>query len=385
MIALRRGMLVRRSRMVTLLWAVTMTVAAIGTGLMIVNWNGGESFLPHSLISFGFASVGALIMLKRPHRIGTLFLAFGAFAAVVGFLFQACPVGDVTGPIESLCGDESRIGLLLWPAGYLLFGCLFLFFPSGTLPSPRWRPMAGLFIGAWSVLAIGSFVVGERWMEEHLGFLTAVAVWSLAAVAVSPLFRIRKADAVERQQLRWLGYVIAVTLLLIAIGVVLDLSGHQAPLNVVTVFIFANAVIGVPAAITVAILRYRLYDIDVIVNRTLVYALLTVASAAIYLGGVVVLQRLLDPFTAESDLAIAGSTLAVAALFRPMRSRMQSFIDHRFYRRKYDAAATLQGFSAHLRDQVDLDSLSRQLVAVVGATVQPAHASLWLRTEGEGL
>ena len=368
-----------RSRKVLLVWGTTMTLAALGTLLMIVNWSGGESFVPHSLVSFGFASVGALIMLKRPHRIGTLFLAFGAFTSCIGFMFQICPaVGGGAGAAEALCGDESRIGAMLWPASYLLFGCLFLLFPTGTLPSRRWRPIAVVFLGSWSLLAVGGLVVGDRAVEEHLGFLPAVAVWALAIVALTPIFRIRKADPVERQQLRWLGYVIGLTLLLIVVGVGFDLAGHQGTLNVLTFFIFLNAVVGVPAAITVAILRYRLYDIDVIVNRTLVYVGLTVGLAAAYLGSVVILQRLLAPVTAESDIAVAGSTLAVAALFRPMRERMQSFIDHRFYRRKYNATEALQRFSTQLRDQVDLESLKRELVSTVGSTMHPAHASVLL-------
>lgn len=372
-----------RSRRILVIWGATMAFAATGVALMVRNWSGGEGFIPHSVISFGFASVGALIMVKRPHRIGALFLAFGAFTACIGFLFQICPaIEQGTGAVEAVCGDESRLGPMLWPASYLLFGCLFLFFPSGTLPSPRWRPMAFLFLGSWFVLAVGNLVLGERWMEDRLGFIIPVAVWSLAIVALSPLFRLRKAAPVERQQLRWLGYVISVTLLLIAVGVGFDLAGHQETLDALTFFIFLNAVVGVPAAITVAILRYRLYDIDVIVNRTLVYAGLTAGLAGAYLGSVVILQRLLAPVAAESDVAVAGSTLAVAALFRPMRSRMQSFIDHRFYRRKYDAGETLQGFSARLRDEVDLDSLAEQLVAVVSATMQPSHASLWLRSSG---
>ena len=368
----------KRSRRVFLIWAATMTFAAAGTLLMVLNWSGGENFIPHSLVSFGFASVGALILLKRPHRIGTLFLAFGVLTASIGFMFQMCPGVEDAGRFEAFCGDESRLGSMLWPAGYLVFGCLFLYFPSGTLPSPRWRPVAWLFLGSWSLLAVGNLVAGDVWVEEHLGFLPAVAVWALTAVAVSPIFRIRKADPVERQQLRWLGYVIGLTLLLIAVGVVLDLAGQQDPLNVLTFFIFVNASVGVPGAITVAILRYRLYDIDVIVNRTLVYVGLTAGLAAAYLGSVVVLQRLLAPVTADSDIAVAGSTLAVAALFRPMRARLQTFIDHRFYRRKYDAAEALERFSTQLRDQVDLESLKRELVLTVGSTMHPAHASVLL-------
>ena len=147
-------------------------------------------------------------------------------------------------------------------------------------------------------------------------------------------------------------------------------------------FLWVLSVSSIPLSAAIAILKYRLYDIDVIVNRTLVYGVLSAMLLGLYLGGVFVLQRLLGPLTRNSDIAIAASTLAVAALFRPLRSRVQAFIDHRFYRRKYDAVQTLNGFSARLREQVDLDALSGELVGVVQSTMQPAHTSLWLkRTE----
>lgn len=371
-----------RSRVVLGIWAVAIAVAVAGVFLMATDWREGAAFTPHSIVSLGFATVGALIMTRRPHRIGALFLTFGVFAAFTGLLFQLCGA-DHQGsqePAGFCSADAGRLGPTLWPASYLFFGSLFLLFPTGHLPSPRWRPIAWVFTASWGGIAIGNLIAGD-WVDEHVGFLIPLAVAAMAVVATAPLFRIRRADAIERQQLRWLGYVIALSLLLVALGIPLDLAGRQEVLDVVNVLLFANVAIGIPAAITIAILRYRLYEIDLIVNRTLVYALLTAALAAAYLGSVFVLQTLLGPVTADSDIAVAGSTLAVAALFRPLRSRVQSFIDHRFYRRKYDAVETLQGFSSHLRDQVDLTALSRELVAVVGTTMQPAHASLWLRRQ----
>lgn len=376
--------MVKRTQRVALLWSAIVVIGVGGLVLMLTNPAGLEdSFTPHSLISLGFASVGALIILRRPHRVGTLFLAFGTLTAVTGFLFQACPdaSGDTAG-LGALCGDDGRIGMLLWPAGYLFLGGLFLLFPTGSLPSTRWRPVAAAFVATWTGLGVLSFLFGDRWVEQHAGYLNVTAVYLLVAAAASPLFRMRKASAVERQQLRWVGFVIVVTFVLIGVGIALDLAGRQVLLNVVTGLIFANAVVGIPVAITIAILRYRLYDIDLIVNRTLVYVLLTAALAGAYLGSVVILQRVLAPITADSDLAVAGSTLAVAALFRPLRSRVQSFIDQRFYRRKYDAAETLASFSSQLRDQVDLAALSGELVSVVAATMQPSHTSLWLRSHG---
>jgi len=375
---------VTRSRLVLAAWALTMATGVAGLVLMAGHWQGGDAFTPHSLVSLGFATVGALIMVRRPHRIGTLFMGFGIFAAIFGLLLQTCAlVEQGAAAAGGVCADDSRLAPLLWPMSYLFFGSLFLVFPSGKLPSRRWWPITLLFFGSWSSAAVGGLVMGDKWFEEHFGFVIPIAVWSLAVVALAPLFRIRRADPIERQQLRILAYVIGLTLLLIGIGIPLDIAGQQDALNILNLLIFTNVVLGIPGAIAIAILRYRLYDIDVIVNRTLVYAGLTAILALSYLGIVVLLQRLLDPFTAESDLAIAGSTLAVAALFRPVRERVQMFIDHRFYRRKYDAGETLQGFSARLRDEVDLDSLAEQLVGVVSATMQPSHASLWLRSTGE--
>ncbi|HJR44053.1 MAG TPA: hypothetical protein VJ927_00450 [Actinomycetota bacterium] len=370
-----------RSRWVLIAWGVIITIGVAGLILTAVDWDDGQSFTPHSLTSLGFASVGALIMVRRPHRIGALFLCFGAFAALTGALLQTCRVLEEQG-IDGgvMCGDGSRLGSLLWPVSYLFFGSLFLVFPTGRLPSRRWVPLSAIFFGSWGTAAVGSFLMGDVWIEEHLGYVIPVAVWSLAGVALAPLFRIRKADPTERQQLRWLGYVIALGLLLLALIVAADLAGQRSLMDALTLAVLVNVVVGVPAAITIAILRYRLYEIDAIVNRTLVYVLLSAGLVTAYLGCVVVLQQLLGPVTADSDVAVAGSTLAVAAMFRPLRSRVQSFIDHRFYRRKYDAAATLGAFSARLRDEVDLESLRMELVGVVAETMQPAHASVWLRS-----
>lgn len=372
----------RRVRLIAI-WTITILVAFAGLALMLVNSSrGGDSFTPHSPVSLGYATVGILILMRRSHRIGAMFLGFGAFTSVTGFLIQGCAAFDPTGSTVSICGDGSRVASLLWPVSYLFFGSLFLFFPSGHLPSRRWLPLAIVFFGSWGSAAVGGLLMGSRWTEQTLGFVIPVAVWSLAAVAVSPIFRFRRADTVERLQLRWLSSVIALSLVLLAVGAGLDLAGQDPLTEAIFLIVLANALVGVPAAITVAILRYRLYDIDVIVNRALVYVLLSGGIAVAYLASVVVLQRVLSPVTADSDIAVAGSTLAAAALFRPMRSHLQTFIDHRFYRRRYDAVKTVEAFASRLRDEIDLRSLGHELKLVVSDTMQPAHVSLWLRSEG---
>jgi hypothetical protein len=203
-------------------------------------------------------------------------------------------------------------------------------------------------------------------------------VAGLGAV-ISLLVRFRRAREEERQQIKWFASAAALTLLWIIVFGQSTLRGLPEAMVALSSLLVIPSI---PIATGVAILRYRLYDIDVIINRTLVYGSLTVILVGLYFGGIVVLQRVFVLLTGErSTLAVVTSTLLIAALFNPLRRRIQGFIDRRFYRRKYDAAKTLEAFSAKLRDETDLDALSGDLVGVVRETMQPAHVSLWLRPD----
>jgi hypothetical protein len=277
--------------------------------------------------------------------------------------------------------------VLIWVscAGFVL-----LLTPTGSLPSPRWRWWARLAAAAPVVMVLGSIVQPDPLAPDYHGNPLAVpalarvlavpAVAGAAVVMVSVLVgagslvvRFRRARGTERQQLRWLAYAAALAagLLLVALVAAFLLANDN--------LVFMSLALGMallPLATGAAILRYRLYDIDRIVSRTVAYGLLTVLLGGGYAGVVLGLGQLLGR---QSSLAVAGATLAVAAVFQPTRRHIQALVDRRFNRRRYDAARTIAAFSARLRQQVDLDSLTAELLAVVDQTIQPSQASLWLR------
>ncbi|HJQ29204.1 MAG TPA: hypothetical protein VJ827_07665 [Rubrobacter sp.] len=204
------------------------------------------------------------------------------------------------------------------------------------------------------------------------------------AVASSLLVRLRRAGGVERQQIKWFAYGAGATISGLILAYVIPNSIDAPPwFERVGFAVLIVTTAAVPISIGIAILRYRLYDIDRIINRTLVYGSLTIVLIAVYFGGIVLLQRVLLALTGQqSTLAVVASTLAIAAVFNPLRRRVQDFVDRRFYRRKYDAAKTLATFNSRLRQETDLDSLSDEVLGVVRETIQPEHASLWLRPHG---
>ena len=268
-----------------------------------------------------------------------------------------------------------------------------MWFPDGRPPSPRWRPVAWCAaIGLIGLLAgytlepgpiddfpqiTNPYGVDSPILETVAVAGAILASASMVASAVSLIVRMRRADRMEHQQIKWLAY--GGTLVVgsvFASGVIFIWSPN------VSLAVVAVGLLAVPIFTGVAITRYRLYEIDIVINRTLVYGVLTAALVGVYFGGVATLQALFRAFTGQEQqpqLAIVVSTLAIAALFDPLRRRIQSFIDRRFYRRKYDAAKTLAAYGSRLREETDLDSLRDDVLGVVRETMQPEHASLWLR------
>jgi hypothetical protein len=269
--------------------------------------------------------------------------------------------------------------------------------PTGRLPSRRWRPVVGLAIGGFvAVFVTAAFAPGpmqDLTGDNPLGVEVGVDLWNplravgtaalLMAIAgsiLSLVVRYRAAHTVERQQIKWLMYAGAFVAAGLCALVVLTIARgpSTAPYEEL---ITAVALATMPVATGIAILRHRLFDIDVVVNRTLVYGGLTVSLGAAYVGSVLLLQLVLSPLTVDSGLAVAVSTLTVAALFRPVRSRIQAGVDRRFFRRKYDAARTLEAFGVRLRHELDLQALAADLRTVVHDTMQPTQVTLWLRTD----
>ncbi len=360
-----------------------------------------------------FPIVGALIASGRPRNpIGWICLAEGLLWAFLGMiesygLYGVSRPGSLPFPVAVYA-----LGEWLWvPTVGLLGIYMVLLFPDGRLPSNRWRPLAWLsgaaivFGSAGSGLTPGTIadfggvrnpygLEGQPWVEGAANAALLVFLGCILASVASLVLRYRRSLGEGRQQIKWIafaasvvgfGFVGAMVSGLVALAFAPERwSGANTPplwfdvLFSVVLLSFG----GVPIAVGVALLRYRLYDIDVLINRALVYASLTTVLVLLYVGGVVSLQYTVRAITGqESRLAIVASTLLIAALFNPLRRRVQGVVDRRFYRRKYDAAKTMEAFNSRLREETDLEALSEDLVGVATRTVQPAHASLWLRPE----
>ena len=368
------------------------------------------SFVPF----LAFPIVGTLVASKHPRNpIGWICLADGLLWMLLSMtdsysIYGLAKPGSVPFPVAiGTIGNQ-----WLWvPTVGLLGIYLLLLFPNGRLPSRRWRLLAWL---SGVVLLLESLAEGLApgplenqggvpnpfgleglpWLADAALVLLPLLPLCILASAVSLVLRYRRSGGEQREQIKWITFAASVAGLLYLIAIVSPfifapeiLSGGDnlgsPPLWVELLFSVAVlSFAGVPVAIGFAVLRYRLYDIDLIINRALVYGSLTALLALVYLVGVLTAQAIFRTLTGEeSQLAVVASTLVIAALFNPLRRHIQSFIDRRFYRRKYDAAKTLEAFSTKLRDETDLDALCGDLTSVVGETMQPAHVSLWLRPD----
>ena len=365
-------------------------------------------------VSFlAFPVVGALISSRRPRNpIGWICLSAGLFWMLIIFSGDYSAYGvAVPGSVPFPVTVNALLYAWLWVPTVGLIGIyLILLFPDGKLPSRRWRPLAWLSGVVIAVESVAVFVTpgpleglggarnpfgleGYLWLEV-LGWIVLLLLpLCMVASAVSLVLRFRISGAEMRQQIKWLAFAASfmgfMYLLIMSVGFVVWLvsaPGTYSDLGTETWWgailedVMLLSFAAVPVAIGVAILRYRLYDIDVVINRTLVYGSLTATLVLLYAGSVVSLQYVFRALTGgESQLAIVASTLVIAALFNPLRRRVQNFIDRRLYRRKYDAQKTLSGFSKTLREETDLEALNGELLSVVRETMQPEHVSLWLR------
>jgi hypothetical protein len=336
------------------------------------------------VIGWIFGAAGVLL--------GASDLAF-QYADRALFITTTRPVGAATAAwVQNAC---------LSPC-FGLLGLALLLFPDGRVPSSRWRPALWLGVAAVGTNLFAGAVLAGPLVEPFetvrnplgvaafAGALNALNGFSFVAMlagvglaALATVLRLRRSRGLEREQLKWIAYAGAVTGGLMVLTFALYFAGFNADAGLAGAVVAVNFAI-FPLAAGAAILRHRLYDIDVVINRTMVYGALTATLGTVYLSTVLVLQQALGWLTHDSGLAVAASTLGVAALFRPALTLIQSLVDRRFYRRRYDARRTLEAFAARLRDEIDLGALDSELSTVVQQTLQPAHVSLWLRDPDRG-
>ena len=406
-------------------FALAVTMLAVAMGFAIADWGrcadhwraasaaadetcrillgrndlgGAAEGLGFGLMGLLFAGLGGVLGSRRPDNvIGWLFLVTGLMFIGNGFTtaYSVHAAEDPAVPFGTAAVVIAEV--LAGPVIFAPFVAFFLLFPDGRLLSPRWRIVVWALIfsvlvqtldlalhpGPLRLAPLATNPLGVAWLTDAVrvpvqttGF--ALMVLCLVASVVSVVLRFRRSRGVERQQMKWFTTSSAF------VGVTLTL----APLFWATPALeplwgplFILAIGSVPVTATIAILKYHLYDLGVLVNRALVYGALTALLGLIYVGLVFALQQLLSGVGGSSDVAVAVSTLTVAALFRPLRSRLQGFIDRRFYRRKYNARHTVEDFSTHLRQETDLGALRAALLDAVDSTIQPERSALWLRAE----
>jgi hypothetical protein len=392
-----------RTRSTWAAWSMA-AIFVVGCGAAVALQVATGSFSPGNMalpLAFtGFMVVGAVIVAHRPgNAIGWVFSALGLLAATAWPAIEYATYAYITRP--------GSVPGAIWAAWYqqqwwipmltLVFIATPLLFPTGRLPSTRWRPVA--VVAAVTAMALALLtalqptiqLTDQNYLVDNPiglaripdpdtsavgGILGGLFIGCIVAAVISLVLRFRRSRGVERQQLKWFTY--AGVLLVVTIPV-----GDYLPATVSYV-LWGLIIVFVPVAAGLAILRYRLYDIDRLINRTLVYGTLTALLGGVYAVAVLVLGQLFGGVSRDPpSWAVAGATLAVAALFQPARRRIQAVVDRRFNRRKYDAARTVEVFTARLREEIDLAALSEELLAVVDQTMEPTQATLWLRPSTE--
>ena len=387
------------------LCATTLSLLALVVLLILLGWStplpsGWPAWEGQAILVVGIVGapiLGGLIASRRPKNpYGWLLLglALGLTLVLSAQVYAAYSLVAEPGSLPAPRTVGHVVAGEGWMAAFTLLPLLLLLFPTGGLPSRRWRYVAWAVAGAGATaLAVFPFAPAEDTfvpgtnplglggtVGEVLAILATVSymVISVATVpsALSLVFRYRRAGRVERQQLKWFAFAAV-----LFASESLSQFFYEPP-GVLDPLVEAVPVVGLYVAVGIAILKFRLYDIDVLINRTLVYGTLTATLALLYFGSVVSLQTVLRVLSGqESTLTVVASTLVIAALFNPLRRRVQGLVDRSFYRRKYDATKTLATFSSRLREETDLDALSNDLVGVARRTMQPEHVSLWLRPE----
>jgi hypothetical protein len=398
----RRGRIVHRHSTWVAWSMLAVFIAGYGAGIPLSVARGHWQEDSTLLLAFAaFMAVGAVIVAHRPgNAVGWIFSAIGLLTATGWLAAEYAARANLARP-DVLPAAVLAAWFNSWwwyPTLALVLVFTPLLFPTGRLLSARWRPVAVVAavatVGIITLSALQPTLQGEdspvrnpiglAWVQNPEQSAVGAVLFGLllvcaAAAALSVVLRFRRSGGVERQQLKWFTY--AATLMILSLLVTDYLLPDSADVEVLAGLIIAL----VPVAAGIAILRYRLYDIDRLINRTLVYGALTALLGAVYAGAVLGLGQLFGGVGGDPpSWAVAGATLAVAALFQPARRRIQAVVDRRFNRRKYDAAKTVEAFSARLRDEIDLDTLSAELLAVVNQTMQPTGVSLWLRPPTHG-
>jgi hypothetical protein len=395
-------------RIAWIIWVACVALSAVWLVLYLANlpWLNafsGPITFPGSYaalaVALGYGTVALLIITHRPdHAMGWLFLALALVAALALVTQEYALFSFFRSVSELLPGTTLTAWVTLWlqllvfPAGITL---PYLLFPDGHLPSRRWRPVAWLAAGLIVLGVLGQMtepgpiffhITSEALqlpvtnplgvelgiVRDALGIVWLLALFTLVAAMFAPISRYRYASGAQRQQLKWFVYFGILTILFFPLAF---FAGEIAG----SIF-FTMTILILPVATAVAILRHHLYDIDVIIRKTAVYAVLTALLAVIYLGVVILLQSVFEAVSGQqSAISVVISTLIMAAIFAPLRRRVQDFIDRRFYRRKYDAEQTLAAFADFVRDETDIEALTAELLRVTEETMQPEQASIWLK------